>query len=69
MKRFNYFNDNPIASNLKPFEYLVEKNEDLKPLYIYFDELNKTYKSQIEEIKKQLFDLSKYTKQMHFISV
>ncbi len=69
MKRFNYFNDNPIASNLKPFEYLVEKNEDLKPLYIFFDELNKTYKSQIEEIKKQIFDLSKYTKQLHFITV
>lgn len=69
MKRFNYFNDNPIASNLKPFEYLVEKNEDLKPLYIFFDELNKTYKSQIEDIKKQIFDLSKYTKQLHFITV
>lgn len=69
MKRFNYFNDNPIASNLKPISYLVEKNDELKPLYDYFLKLNESYKSQMEVIKKQIFDLSKYIKNFHIFRI
>lgn len=68
MKRFNYFNDNPIASNLKPISFLVEKNSELEPLYNYFSEINETYKSQMEKIKLQLFELTKYNKNFHLKS-
>ncbi len=69
MKSFNHFNDNPIASNLKMVEYLVEKNKELKPLLDYFTNLNKTYREQMEQIKKQLMDLTKYNKRMHLIKI
>ncbi len=69
MKRFNYFNDNPIASNLRPVEFLVENNESLRPLLDYFTNLNKTYKEQMNTIKHQLMDLTSYNKKMHLIKV
>ncbi len=69
MVRFNHYNDNPIASNLNHIAYLVEKNEELQPLYKFFSNLNKTYTEQMQVIKKQIFDLSNYTKNFHLIKV
>ncbi len=69
MKRFNYFSDNPIASNLKPMEFLVENNEKLKPLLDYYSNLNKTYKEQMAEIKQQLMKLATYNKKMHLVKI
>ena len=69
MFRFNYHNDNPIASNLNHIAYIVEKNEELQPLYKFFLNLNKTYTEQMLVIKKQIFDLTNYTKNFHLIKI
>lgn len=67
--KFNYFNDNPIASNLKSINFLAENNKELKELLNYFIKINKIHKDQMSVIKNQIMEISKYQKYFHLISI
>ena len=68
-EKFNYLANNPVASNLKSIQNLVNNNSNLSSILVYLESGNSNYQEQTKNLKKQLQENSKALKSYSLFSI
>ncbi len=67
--KFNYLNNNPIGSNLKFIEMLVENNNTLQPILEHLNHQRNNYIEQVKGLKTLIQDNTRLLKSYRLVSI